>query len=608
MEKIIKFLKKNVKKKHLILLGVGLVFILVGYLSWDLYFSKHYIFREQEENFLERVKNYYNYHSVYLPKEGKIKVMTLEDMYEKGQMDALNVPKSDKLCDTDSWVKVYNDGKEYHYYTYLHCGKYESKVDHEGPEIILKGDNPLYINLNDDYSELGIVKVVDNKDGKIDISKVEIDNSKVNTKKVGKYTVTYTVRDKLNNETKVTRKVVVARNLTNTVRNSTGESNYYQGDVNNNYILFSGMMYRIINANSDGTVTLISNQNLNNLRADYENYENSNVDKYLNNEYLDIIHDKSYLVDTEFCVGGIESRDKTDTVCSQKVTRKVGVLSYQDFLNTLVNGSSYLCTQYNYLLANKVSDSILTAGGDNNCTSVIENISLPSIRPVITLKSDLLILSGDGTREKPYKLNDYSYGKQQDKINTRLVGEYVNYSGMVFRIVDIDKDKNVKLIAVDAMKINNKNKFLLLKVPDTDSYVFNTKDSNNPGYIINNDFIDYINDTDLLKTKYQVPLNVTSLKYSEYKNSGSGEAKLVLPTTYGLFSGVQTSDSAGFYLYLDKSNNDKNVFYVNCINGRVFEDKANIFGEYAVKIVTTVKGDLLIRSGKGTLESPYYIR
>ena len=233
---------------------------------------------------------------------------------------------------------------------------------------------------------------------------------------------------------------------------------------------------------------------------------------------------------------------------------------------------------------------------------------MPSIRPVITLKSDLLILSGDGTSEKPYKINDYSYGKQQDKINTRLVGEYVNYSGMVFRILDIDKEKNVKLIAVDAMKINNKNQLLLLSVPDIDSYVFNTKDSNNPGYIINNNFIDYINDTNLLKTKYQVPLNVMSIKYSEYKNSGSGEAKLVIPTTYDLFSGVQSSNSAGFCLYLDKSNNDKNVFYVNGINGRVFEDKANIFGEYAVKIVTTVKGDLLIRSGKGTLESPYYIR
>lgn len=607
-DKIFDFFKKNLKKHHLILLGIGLIFVLVGVVSWNVYFSKYYIFEQQEKYFLETVKDYYEFHSVYLPKEDDIKTLTLENLYEMGQIEAINYPKSNKLCNTDSWVKVYNDGKDYHYYVYLKCGKYESKVDHEGPVITLKGDDTIYVSLNKEYKELGIEKVVDDVDGNIDVSKVVINNSKVNTKKVGKYNVTYTVRDTLNNETKVTRKVVVARNLTDEVKDNTNESNYYQGNVDNNYILFSGMLYRIINVNSDGTVRLISNENLNNLRMDIDTYENSNIDLYLTNEYLNIIHDPSYLVDSEFCIGNIESREQVNAVCDQKITRKVGILSYQDFLDTLVNGSGYLCTPYNYALANKISGSILTAGGDNNCTAIIENSTLPSIRPVITLKSNLIILSGDGTREKPYKLDDYDYGNQQDKINTRVVGEYVNYSGMSFRIMGIDKNKDVKLIATDAMKVSNTNQFLLLSVPEIDSYRFNTKNEDNTGYIINNQFIDYINDSYLVKTKYKIPLNVSSKKYSDYENSGSGEAKLILPTTYDLFAGVQTNNSSGMYLYLDASNQSRNVFYVNAVNGRVFEDTANIFGEYAVKIITTVQGDLLIRSGKGTLESPYYIR
>lgn len=606
--RIFNYFKNNIKKKHLILFGTGLFLVLFGVVSWNIYFSKFYIFHKLEKNFLDSAKNYYEYHSVYLPKEGNVKTLKLEEMYEKGLIDTLYQPKSRKLCDTNSWVKVYNNGKDYEYYTYLNCGKHKSRTDHEGPIITLKGDSTVYVSLNKEYQELGIEKAVDNVDGNMDIEKVIIDNSKVNTKKVGKYNVTYTIRDTLNNETVVTRKVIVARNLTDVVKESTDDSNYYKGDVSNNYLLFSGMMYRIIKVNTDGTVTIISNENLNNLRLDYETYENSNVDKYLTDTYLKIIKDSSYLVDTEFCVGNMETREQVTTICDTKVTRKVGLLSYQDYLNTLVNDRGYLCGNYNYALANRLNGYILTSQGSNHCTSVIDNDTLPSIRPVMTLKSDLIILSGNGNIDNPYKLNDYSYAKQQDKINTRLIGEYVNYSGESYRMIGLDKDNNVKLIATDAMKINNMNKILTLAVPEVDNYRFNIKDKDNTGYIMNNNFIDYINDTYLVNTKYEIPLNVSSKKYSEYEKSGSGEAKIILPTTYDLFAGVQSNNTAGMYLYLDASNENKKVFYINAVNGRVFEDTANIYGNYAVKNIITIQGDLLIKSGKGTLKSPYYVR
>lgn len=612
MKKIIKYIKKNIKRKYLILFGIGLFLIIIGMLSWTLYFSKYYIFDKQENKFEKIVKEYFEYHSIYLPKDGLTKTVTLEDLFLDNRIEELYIPKTNKLCDLNSWVKVYNDNGKYIYNTYLKCGIYESKIDHEGPIITLKGDSTIYVHLNNKYEELGVEKVIDNKDGKIDVSKVTIDSSKVNTSKVGKYQVTYLASDKLNNQTKVTRTVIVAKNLTEIIKEDTNDSNYYQGLVNNNYILFSGMMYRIVNANSDGTVTLISNENLNNLRITSPIYENSNIDKYLTQEYLKIIKNQDYLVEREYCVGSITSLDDVSNSCSSKIKRKVALLSADMLVNTLENGKSYLCMEDTYTLSNTLNDTSVASyvlANSNNCITEAKVNSFPAVKPIITLKKDLIIAAGDGTYRNPYKLNDYNYAKQQDKINTRLVGEYVMYSGNIYRILN-QKDGNTILIAADALKINNLDdnnvEYLTLAIPNTDDYIFNVQDQDNPGYIINNKYIDYINDTNIIKNEYYVPLNEENKLYSEYKKT-KFSAKLSIPKTYDLFSSVQSTDTGYMYLYIDDSVSNDLVFNININNAKVFEDVKNRFGRYCFKPVITINGNLIIKSGKGTVTSPYYI-
>ena len=54
------------------------------------------------------------------------------------------------------------------YYTYLKCGIFSSKVDHEGPVIKLKGEDLITINKGEKFKDPGIDSVSDNTDGKID--------------------------------------------------------------------------------------------------------------------------------------------------------------------------------------------------------------------------------------------------------------------------------------------------------------------------------------------------------------------------------------------------------------------------------------------------------
>lgn len=84
--------------------------------------------------------------------------------------------------------------------------KTQTEVDTEKPIITLFGDSEVYLNVGDEYKELGAV-ATDNIDGDL-TKKIKI-SGKVNTEIAGTYVVTYTVKDKAKNKTTITRNVIV---------------------------------------------------------------------------------------------------------------------------------------------------------------------------------------------------------------------------------------------------------------------------------------------------------------------------------------------------------------------------------------------------------------
>lgn len=81
-------------------------------------------------------------------------------------------------------------------------------IDKSEPEIKLKGDDTVYILLDGKYEEVGY-EVIDNYD--VDLTdKVKVSGN-VDTSKVGKYKLEYSVVDNSGNEGKATRKVIVKK-------------------------------------------------------------------------------------------------------------------------------------------------------------------------------------------------------------------------------------------------------------------------------------------------------------------------------------------------------------------------------------------------------------
>ena len=584
--------------------GIVLGVLLLGFLSWKLVFVKYKEFHDNESKFTKAAKRYYEYHKQALPKKGESRELTLQDLYDMDLVEDLFVPSSRKLCDVDnSWVRVYIDEKdEYKYYTYLKCGRYQSRVDHEGPEITLKGDTDITVALGSEYTELGVKSAVDKKDGKIDVKNVVI-SSNINMHQIGEYKVTYTAKDSHYNKTVVTRNVTVAKGLTDTVRSTANGDGYYKGH-SNNYVLFSGMLWNIVHVNEDGSVKLILNQPLANLRANYNTYKDSNIDKWLNNVFYKAIASNKYIVKKDYCIGKINSMNDINGYCDDLISTKVGLLDVYEYRNTF-NGDDSSINSRSFMLSHKIGDNYADATFDTTTPDGTLPSILAPIRPVITVNDKLSILAGDGTYAKPYKLNDYSYANKKDKINTRIVGEYVEYSGLVFRIIGIDKNNNVRLILNGEWEVAPNNTALYISTDNLDKWEFNLDDEKNPAYIINNDYLDYLNTKDVVTTEYDIPINDADKMYDEYKTE-KVKAKLVLPKTYDLFSNVGTAEY--LYTYLDRSTNDQMLFMANTANGKVFELGKTDFNSYSIKFVTTIKGDMLIESGKGTLGNPYKLK
>lgn len=601
---------KNKKRliKLIIETVISLILILSGVLSWELYFSKYKIFQDQEKEFLKEAKHYYDLNKQYLPKKGETREMTLQNLYNMEYIGDLFIPKTRQLCDSNSWVRVYqNENGEYEYTTYLKCGKYESKVDHEGPQITLNGNSQIVLAINSQYEELGVEKVIDNKDGNIDVSNVTIDSTKVDTSKVGTYNVTYTVRDKSYNKTVVTRTVVVARNLTETVKNNTDDTNYYKGDNVNNYLLYSGILWRIINANEDGSIKLISDEAITNLNPNYENYEGSNVDTWLKEVlYKKFINPDKYISDGTYCIGNINSITDYSTECDTTITSKIGLLTISDYYKTLNNSASSIYTT-SYLIANRIGTQYVEA--PIRKTQADNTDILTPIRPVINLKNNLYLLSGDGSMSNPYKLDDYSYAKANDLLNTRITGEYFEYSGLTFRIIEVDSNKNVKAIMATPWLIQPNNQKLTYSITNLENISFNLENTNSYGYLLNNDYTDYIDMTSIVDTEYEIPTITSANKYNECQTTKI-KAKILLPKSYELFSasGNNSRNRASMLMYIDATNNNSAFYAVNGANGNAYYLSKEAISEYSVRAVLTLKGDLKISSGKGTINSPYLLK
>ena len=348
---------------------------------------------------------------------------------------------------------------------------------------------------------------------------------------------------------------------------------YYKGTDVDNYVYYSGRLFRIIDI--DKEIRMIEDETETNLVWTFDsNYKNSLIHEWLNN-YLDTLKDHDlYLDKSDWCN---ESIDLENYSCSTIMRDYVGLISTNEYLQA-GGKNSYLNNETYFWTINQDKDGnvfyVNNEGNINNISKKDDNYYSYGIRPVISLKEDVLVISGDGTIDNPFVIEEY--GNVMLKDNS--IGSYVTYNGDNYRILNID-EKGVSLIYDDVLEVEK-------KYSDVFSY-------------LNNEFIKRYDKKDLVQDDYYI--NEYSYDNKYVRNNKEKKTYYVgIPSIGTLF----LNKDDGYWLN-DYSNSKLGLYYMLDENKMLFADLS--YNVHYIKPIIKVNNDIVVSSGRGTMDDPLII-
>lgn len=584
--------------------------LIVIALVWVFILNPVITFKRNESALASAGKRYFETFTSELPTGERISDVTLQKLYEKGYITSdfyvPYKPLSKKTCSvTESWVKVRRIDGVYKYYTYLKCGVLSSMVDHTGPRIALNGEKEISVNLGEEFKDPGIKKIRDTKDGEIDVEKATIKGN-VDTSKLGTYKISYIAFDSLKNRTEVVRTVNVVQPLTYTVKKTTENTGYYMGLDPNNYIYFSGMLFRIVDIDGDN-VRIVAEQDIANVNHD-------GIGKWLDYFYEHINENsKKYIVKNKYCSMTLTENDTNASKCSS-YTKKLNVYipSVVDVNRAQTEEGNYMKpTTMSWVAENKDDKtSYLTRdrfydeayGQDYMAYESKYNFG---VRPMLTIKGNLLITKGKGTRDNPYEIGDFKRGAAGDKINTRQSGEYLDIAGQIYRISEVAPDGATKVLADFTIFDGLTNKEVDYDY-DLKDQTYNPTVKGNVGYKINNITSQFIETKYFVKHEIEVPIYKKDSLYKQEVKTQKYKTKIFAPNAYDMFSASNESTAMRSYWLLNSSQKESLKYGVSDIGVVLYGDTTKYIS-FGIRPTAYLDKNCIIVSGDGTEDKPYKI-
>ena len=585
--------------------------IIFGLFVWYLVISPMMKFHDNEKQMINAAKRYFEINSNELPTGKRIKTLSLNTLYSKSYLENdFYVPYTSNVCDqTDSWVKVRkNNSGEYEYLVYLDCGVLQSSIDHTGPEIKLNGSEEVTIGLGSKYKEEGIKSVVDNTDGKLDVKDVMI-RGNVDTSKVGTYEVEYIAFDSLKNRTSVTRKVNVINNLNSVVKKALKGAKNFTGNPTNNYVRLSNMLYRVYGLDSNNNIILVAAEDVSNV-----NY--TKLNEWLNKYYYNHLNDftKKLIVKSKYCNMKITDTTTDTTECSG-YTDKVNIFvpSVVDVNKAAAGSENFMKTYTMSWVGNSGDDgkayitrSFFSAENEGKSFIAYDTTYNFGVRPMFTIKGNISAVSGDGSITDPYTFGDSTPIKGGEELNNASTGEYVNISGDLYRVIDVENGYT-KVVAEDSITRSSE---LVLAVPTiaVTELTYNPKVKGSVAYIINNESGQYIDTSYFVNHNVKVPIYKKDIIYGKEVKTEKYKAKVFAPNMYEMFSAQVNAYGhvSHGYWYL---NTSKTSFYISAVTDiGVPLNKETRYLSFGIRPCAYIKDNVIVTSGLGTRNNPYIIK
>lgn len=371
----------------------------------------------------------------------------------------------------------------------------------------------------------------------------------------------------------------------------------YIGKVEDNYLEYSGILFRIVGIDKDNNIKAISDSNLTLMYSGLEKgFDKSYVYKWLNKsdeKYSGIFENNmdstdKYLTNTYLCDDVVSDLKNINCEKNNNVD-KITLLSLYDYASAggkesyLNNGESY----YLSTIDDKNNNYFINTTGDVGLNKISSKIY--GVRPVITIKNDVALMHGDGSKTSPYAVIEKSISKLSDV----YISKYINYSGNTYRV--ISTGENVKIALSNNIKDGDK---YLEKTFGGKNNIYSTT-KKTIGEYLNNTYYKSIKNNDLIvKSSYGIGSNtLDNLDYTAVY-SKTNTFNIGMLTLGDMF----ISDTKNV---LTMNRGIESSMIINVINkdGNVFGDL--IASKYEVRPTMYLKGDINIVSGDGSIDSPY---
>ena len=261
---------------------------------------------------------------------------------------------------------------------------------------------------------------------------------------------------------------VLLENIPEENQYNDGVDTFITGEDPNNYIWYSGKLWRAVSVNNDAKTTkLVTQWNISAIPYSSGNtaFEESYMEEWLNDTsvdgFLGNLRDYENFIVTDAKWDARESTAELGNVTRPDgtitVTSAVGLLNMYDYQSSnggeidgyLNNGLIWwLITPYSLVDLHYVS-----SGGQVSYSSTSSG---DGIRPAIILKSEVNIVNGDGSISNPYRLEgDNDSNLSGTLLSSRYSGEYVRFGNSennLYRIVSHETEGLTKITSVEPLK------------------------------------------------------------------------------------------------------------------------------------------------------------
>lgn len=390
-------------------------------------------------------------------------------------------------------------------------------------------------------------------------------------------------------------KVIKDSNEDNEYFKSVNGENYFVGKAKNNYLWYSNILWRIMKVNDDNSVTIVSENALSSLAyGKKEEFDKSTIYKWLNNtneDYSGILINSlnkidKYLQKTTACIDTLD--ELTNNPCkSINNDNYVTLLSVIDYLN-IGSKDSYLNNDEFFYLSNINSDGKVWYVNPDGQVTLTAGNDIIGIRPVITIMANVDYVSGDGTEDKPYMIEE----------DNGLFGSYVKLDNDIWRIYKVNETE-VRLMLNDYLKVNNSA--LSYVYSNNTSYHDDTK-YGSIAYYLNNTYLNSLSYKDKIKEVLWTNGYYNSQTEYDYSNA-------LMDTINTKVAMISIGD-----IYLNPELNNYFTLTGNIKRGSsvyvIQSDKKMYMKQISSKsnVVPTISLDKdLLTKGNGTINSPYEV-